>query len=103
MSEFEEHPNPIAIINRLKQINRLLGRAELERFTESQRSELFGQLAETSYQFQYLTHSEDHDSIKPIIVTGFTPFFNRMIKSLVVSQIWTIDKLKSLFSGKRSN
>ena len=100
VSEFEEHPNPIAIINRLKQINNLLGRAELEHFTESQRSELFGQLAETSYQFQYLTQSEDRESIKPVIVTGFTPLFNRIIKSLVVRQLWIKDKLKALFSRK---
>ena len=85
LAQHEDQPHPIAIINRLKQINSMLGRIELEQFTESQRSELFGQLAETAYQFRYLTKQEDKKAPQPDIATGRThlskPIF-RMIRKM---------------------
>ena len=83
LTERNERPHPIAVVNRLKQINQKLGRLDLTKFTESQRSELFGQLTETSYLFQYLTKCEDKDSVGPIVVTGFTPIVNYLIKRCI--------------------
>ena len=83
LSERDEHPHPIAVINCLKQINRNLCRLDLTKFTDSQRNELFGQLAETSYQLQSLTKCEYNGSVRPIAVTGFTPVVKHLIKTSI--------------------
>ena len=95
-ADHNERPHPIAVVNRLKQANQMLGRLELEQFTESQRSELFGQLAETAYLFRYLTQQEDHDSARPIVVTGFSPLINPIVRFFIRVWLWLKARLRRL-------
>jgi len=101
--ERDERPHPICVINHLNQVNKFLSRIDLSKFTESQRSELFGQLAETSYMFQYLTKCEDKDSVRPIVVTGFTPIVNYLIKISINKLLWIKGKIFRLFSKFKSS
>jgi len=102
LTEHDERPHPIAVVNRLKQINRNLSRLDLSKFTESQRSELFGQLAETTYLFQFLTKCEDKDSVRPVVVTGFTPIVNYLIKRSINAFLWIKENVSRLISKFKS-
>ena len=82
-TERNERPHPIATINRLRQVNKMLNILELSNFTKSQRSELFGQLAETSYQFRYLTKREDNELERPIVIPGFPYVIKRLLRRII--------------------
>lgn len=51
-------PHPIALLNRLRQVNRMLAGVDLEVFTERQRKEFRGGLVEASYHCQNLMRAE---------------------------------------------
>jgi len=101
LADFNDRPHPIAVINRLKQTNQMLGRLELDQFTEGQRSELYGQLAETAYQFRYLTQQEEQDTIRPVVVTGFSPLFNPIIRACI--KTWQRLKTRLNASSKHNS
>ena len=102
LTELDERPHPIAVVNRLKQLNQNLGRLDLSKFTESQRGELFGQLAEIPYLFQYLTKCEDKNSVRPIVVMGFTPIGNYLVKRSINALHWIKGNIFGLISKFRS-
>ena len=103
LAQHDDRPHPIAIVNRLKQINNMLGRLELEQFTESQRSELFGQLAEIAYQFRYLSQQEEKSVSQPIVVTGFSNLFNPLVRVIVKSWLWLKARIRKLYTHSNKN
>lgn len=67
-AEYEERVHPNMVINRLKNISKVLSRVDLSSFNETQRRELFGQLAEIDFHFRNLRGDGDSDERGAVVV-----------------------------------
>lgn len=87
--EHEDSPHPLSVVNHLKNMSKMLSKIDLNKFTNSQRREMFGHLTEVDYHVRTLLKRENQDSNSSLIIISFpgmlrkfTRFCGRSYRSL---------------------
>ena len=81
--EHEDSPHPISVVAHLKNMSKMLSKIDLDKFTRSQRREMFGHLTEVDYHVRKLLNRESPESDSSLIIISF-PGILRKITSFAV-------------------
>jgi len=69
--EHEDRPHPISVVAHLNNMSKMLSKIDLDKFTASQRREMFGHLTEVDYHVRTLLKRENQDSNSSLIIISF--------------------------------
>ena len=69
--EHEDRPHPISVVAHLNKMSKMLSKIDLNKFTRSQRREMFGHLTEVDYHVRTLLKRENQDSNSSLIIISF--------------------------------
>ena len=91
--EHEDRPHPISVVAHLNNMSKMLSKIDLDKFTTSQRREMFGHLTEVDYHVRTLLKRENQESNSSLIIISFPGILRKFTSFCGRSYRWLKRKI----------